>query len=193
MEMIQHVILLSSGVFPPQDNLAQTICGNLLSQICHLAVPDYHHKCTHLLTSLALNVWNILEMCRAIWTKTANCVSVMCTSGCSTSLVLCAQQHNNNEEQYQQRRSNKLPSTKTGFWVHKTFLLCTFYSHISQQLQHLMWGYQHYIRRFQALAYSVLDGICFMNLYNGNNFIILISLLYRTQKLHVCTWMHPEV
>lgn len=136
MEMMQHVILFASVEFPLLDNLAQTISGSLLPQVCHLAVPDSPHKRTHLPTFLALNMGNISEICGVIWAKTANCVSVKCTSGCSTSSVLWARQHNNSEEQQQQRRSNKTPSTKTGLWVHKTFLLCTFYSHISQHFQH---------------------------------------------------------
>lgn len=43
-------------VFPPLDDLAQTICGNLLSQSCYVVVPDKPHKCTYLPTSLAHDV-----------------------------------------------------------------------------------------------------------------------------------------
>lgn len=39
MEIV-NVILFASGLFPPRDDLPQTICGNLLPQVCHLAVPD---------------------------------------------------------------------------------------------------------------------------------------------------------
>lgn len=101
-------------------------------------------------------------------------------------------QCNHSEEQYQQRRSNKLPSQhRQASGSIKTFLLCTLYTTTSwlqhqslQQFQHLMWGYRHYTRRFQALAYSILYGICFMHiLYDGNNLIIFILLLCRIHKL----------
>lgn len=73
------------------------------------------------------------QMWGAIFAKTAYCVSVMCTSGCSTGLVPCARQHKNSEEQYQQRSQNNLPPQQRQASGSMRLFLCTLYS---RNMQH---------------------------------------------------------